>query len=102
MQALLLLALYLLRTPGNVGNLGGWHIVGLAVRNAVELGLHRNIQRVGAKSYSPYEMEVRKRIFWSAYMLDRTMSLTLGRPFAVADHEIDVRVRHQPSSQVSY
>ncbi|KAH8705919.1 fungal-specific transcription factor domain-containing protein [Talaromyces proteolyticus] len=89
-QALLLLAIYLLRTPGSVSNLGSWHIIGLAVRCAVEMGLHRNFRGQQGKNHSLYSIEVRRRTFWSAYILDRAVSLTLGRPFALAEHDIDV------------
>ncbi|KAE8401021.1 fungal-specific transcription factor domain-containing protein [Aspergillus pseudonomiae] len=89
-QSLLLLALYILRTPGSVSNLGGWHIIGFAVRYAVELGIHRNITCVGPRAQDPYRIEIRRRVFWSAYVLDRAVSLTLGRPFALSESDIDV------------
>ncbi|KAE8337970.1 hypothetical protein BDV24DRAFT_139040 [Aspergillus arachidicola] len=89
-QSLLLLALYILRTPGSISNLGGWHIIGFAVRYAVELGMHRNIKCGGPRAQDPYHIEIRRRVFWSAYVLDRAVSLTLGRPFALSENDIDV------------
>ncbi|OGM45349.1 fungal specific transcription factor [Aspergillus bombycis] len=89
-QSLLLLALYILRTPGSISNLGGWHIIGFAVRYAVELGIHRNITCGGPRAQDPYRIEIRRRVFWSAYVLDRAVSLTLGRPFALSESDIDV------------
>ncbi|KAE8416450.1 fungal-specific transcription factor domain-containing protein [Aspergillus pseudocaelatus] len=89
-QSLLLLALYILRTPGSISSLGGWHIIGFAVRYAVELGMHRNIKCGGPRAQDPYRIEIRRRVFWSAYVLDRAVSLTLGRPFALSENDIDV------------
>ncbi|KAJ5618835.1 hypothetical protein N7510_002819 [Penicillium lagena] len=97
-QALLLIATYLLRTPTNLSSIGSWHLIGLAVRHAVELGLHRNLRGARARQLSAEDMEIRHRVFWSAYLLDRAVSLTLGRPFALADHDIDVPVRLLPFS----
>ncbi|CAG8890278.1 unnamed protein product [Penicillium egyptiacum] len=91
-QALLLIAVYLLRTPSNVSNLGSWHIIGLAIRHAVEMGLHRNLRDSRARQLNEDDLNLRNRVFWSAYVLDRAVSLTLGRPFALAEHEIDVPV----------
>ncbi|KAJ5447540.1 hypothetical protein N7445_002361 [Penicillium cf. griseofulvum] len=91
-QALLLIAMYLLRTPSNVSNLGSWHIIGLAIRHAVEMGLHRNLRDSRTRQLNSDDLNLRNRVFWSAYILDRAVSLTLGRPFALADHEIDVPV----------
>ncbi|KAF7557388.1 hypothetical protein G7Z17_g643 [Cylindrodendrum hubeiense] len=34
--------------------------------------------------------EMRKRCFWCLYNLDRTVSITLGRPVAIRDDEIDI------------
>ncbi|EXJ85720.1 hypothetical protein A1O1_06088 [Capronia coronata CBS 617.96] len=90
-QALLLLAIFSVRTSGSSGTLGGWHVLGLAMRMAVELGLHRK-SKPRDRRFDPYQRELRKRVFWTAYILDRTLCITLGRPFAVAEHEIDVEL----------
>ena len=91
MQALLLLCIFSLRASGSLGALGGWHVQGLAMRMAIELGLHRKAG-VNNKQLDPYRQELRNRVFWSGYLLDRTLCITLGRPFAVAEHEIDAQV----------
>jgi hypothetical protein len=36
------------------------------------------------------EKQHNQRIFWECYQLDRYSSTTLGRPFAIADHDIKV------------
>ncbi|KAL2697734.1 hypothetical protein AAEP93_011638 [Penicillium crustosum] len=64
-----------------------WFLVGTAARLALGMGLH------AASSYRKFPLHVqqrRKRIFFSIYMMDRLVSITLGRPFALHDDDIDV------------
>ncbi|CAG7953194.1 unnamed protein product [Penicillium nalgiovense] len=64
-----------------------WFLVGTAARLALGMGLH------AASSYHKFPLDVqqrRKRIFFSIYMMDRVVSITLGRPFALHDDDIDV------------
>lgn len=91
-QTLLLHAIYCLRAPRG---LSAWTHVGLAIRICVELGMHRKTPAPGGSSLGE---EMRKRIFWSCYCLDRQVSIILGRPFAVSDRDIDVEVCHPFSS----
>jgi len=42
--------------------------------------------------FSLLEGEMRKRIFWTCYCLDRQISIILGRPFALSDFDIDVEL----------
>ncbi|PPQ68485.1 hypothetical protein CVT25_008411 [Psilocybe cyanescens] len=87
-QAFLLLAVYSLRcTEGP----SVWHLVGIALRLSVELGLHRKASRQ-ARLRDPYTVELRRRIFWSAYGLDRFMALNMGRPLGIQDADIDVEL----------
>lgn len=64
---------------------------GLALRQCVELGLHRKIIWSKTKS-NPLKVELRKRVFWCSYNLDRAVAFTLGRPVGIADDDIDVEV----------
>ncbi|KAF5588774.1 transcription activator acu-15 [Fusarium pseudocircinatum] len=64
-----------------------WHLAGLAIRQCLELGLHKQ------RHVDRQNMEVddhRKRLFWSAYIFERKIALVLGRPFALSDEEIDL------------
>lgn len=87
-QLLLLLALYCLRGSKNPG---AWTLAGLAVRQCIELGLHRKT----AHQDVTMEVELKARIFWSCYYLDRGVSVALGRPPAISDGDIDVEVRKE-------
>ncbi|PSN74071.1 hypothetical protein BS50DRAFT_566967 [Corynespora cassiicola Philippines] len=64
-----------------------WLVSGQAVRAAVDLGLHREVPSAGASLMS---VEMRSRVFWSAYALDRNISITLGRPCAIREEDIDL------------
>lgn len=85
-QVLILLAIYSLRAPRGPG---AWTYVGLAMRACIELGMHR---KSDPKGCSLFENEMRKRIFWTCYCLDRQISIILGRPFAISDRDIDVEL----------
>ncbi|KAF9884230.1 hypothetical protein FE257_001962 [Aspergillus nanangensis] len=64
-----------------------WFLVGVAGRMAIGMGLHT------ASTYHTLDVEIaeyRKRIFFSLYMMDRVVSMALGRPFAMHDDDIDV------------
>lgn len=39
-----------------------------------------------------FDVEMRKRLFWSCYTFDRQVSIPLGRPFAISDRDIDVQL----------
>ncbi|CAK7232464.1 hypothetical protein SBRCBS47491_008280 [Sporothrix bragantina] len=83
-QTLMLLAIHCLRAPQGPG---AWTYVGLAMRIAIDLGLHR---RTAAMSRPSLDNELKKRLFWSCYNLDRQVSITLGRPFTISDRDIDL------------
>ncbi|KAJ6447276.1 restless-like transposase [Purpureocillium lavendulum] len=64
-----------------------WFLVGTAARLALGLGLHTP----SAYDGSPFNVQQRrKRIFFSIYMMDRVVSIALGRPFAIHDDDIEV------------
>ncbi|KAL3295207.1 flavin-binding monooxygenase [Colletotrichum asianum] len=85
-QALLCCAMYSLRSPIGVSI---WTLSGLAVRQCVELGLHRDIPWSKVES-NTLKTEVRRRVFWCSYNLDRACAVTLGRPVSITDEDIDV------------
>ncbi|OHF04186.1 fungal specific transcription factor domain-containing protein [Colletotrichum orchidophilum] len=86
-QFLLLLAVHGTRSPYGAG---AWSQVRYAVTLCIELGLHR--KQSNASSHIPRDLEVRRRVFWSCYCLDRMTSVVLGRTFAIADRDINVEL----------
>ncbi|KAF9024572.1 hypothetical protein BDZ89DRAFT_989186 [Hymenopellis radicata] len=66
-----------------------WTTVGTGIRMAQDVGAHRkrNYQRA---PQTKVEEELWKRAFWCLVCMDREMSLSLGRPCAIHDEDIDV------------
>jgi hypothetical protein len=83
-QILLLLSIYNLRSPRGPG---AWTFAGLAMRQCIEMGLHRQ-----TRIKWPLIEEMRRRVFWTGYCLDRQVSIILGRPFSISDRDIDVEL----------
>jgi hypothetical protein len=84
-QGLLLLSTFAINEPQI---LNAWMVSGLAMRLAIELGLHRNV----GSEFTLFRSEMRKRVFWAAYVLDRNISITLGRPLSIQDKDINVEL----------
>lgn len=61
---------------------------GLVVRMAYHLGLHRCPRRY--PNFSPHDVSMRKRIWWSFYCLERMVCQALGLPLDVQDDDVDV------------
>ncbi|KAJ5155808.1 hypothetical protein N7492_008611 [Penicillium capsulatum] len=59
--------------------------VGIALRSALRLGLHRSV----AAEFNPIERELRKRIFWVVRKMDVYVSTLLGLPQMLSDDDID-------------
>lgn len=96
LQAVLLLAGYALLRPVSPGL---WYIVGVAVRLAVDLGLHyedseaKEVKKDGKEGKRQWSRELRRRLWWCVYSLDRLVSTCVGRPFGIADEVISTKVR---------
>lgn len=61
---------------------------GSVVRMAYHLGLHRCPRRY--PNFSPHEVAMRKRVWWSFYCLERLVCQALGLPLDVQDDDVDV------------
>lgn len=105
LQAVLLLASFALLRPVAPGL---WYIAGIAMRLAVDLGLHYedNSDSAGLDD-APSDSEVvnsgvvlpdakergrrqwlrdmRRRLWWCVYSIDRLVSICVGRPFGITD-----------------
>ncbi|CAO3592478.1 unnamed protein product [Absidia cylindrospora] len=64
-----------------------WLATSIAVKMAQDLGLHRSNSQWTLPSKSA---EARKRLWWSAYIIDRWVCASLGRPLAVNDADCDL------------
>jgi hypothetical protein len=113
LQAVLLLAGFALLRPVAPGL---WYIIGVAVRLAVDLGLHyedgndievpmsdlprdkketdedtARLQRertIRERGRREYIRDYRRRLWWCTYSLDRLVSTCVGRPFGITDQVV--------------
>lgn len=87
-QARLIQVLYLLTTSRFNQ---AWYVFGTAIQLISALGLHRRAGRkpreVPKGNY--IEMQLRKRTFWTAYILDKYLGVIFGRPRHYNDEDID-------------
>ncbi|KAJ5171307.1 uncharacterized protein N7500_004090 [Penicillium coprophilum] len=61
---------------------------GVITRTAFHLGLHRCPRRFSC--FDNEEADIRCRLFWSIYSLERYLSQALGIPLSIRDDDIDV------------
>ena len=61
---------------------------GLITRIAFQLGLHRCPSRF--KQFSVADADMRRRLFWAIYSLERYLSQSLGLPLDIKDDDVDV------------
>ncbi|KAL2060212.1 hypothetical protein VTL71DRAFT_9607 [Oculimacula yallundae] len=66
-----------------------WHFLGTAMRRLVSLGFHREPEV--HDHMTAEEIDVRRWLFWSAYILDRQISSTMDRPFSIQDSDITLK-----------
>ncbi|CAE6422895.1 unnamed protein product [Rhizoctonia solani] len=66
-----------------------WIIVGLGLRSAQDVGMHRRRVPPPGENLS-IEDEMKKRAFWALLFLDRTTGMQMGRPSAIQDVDLDL------------
>lgn len=67
-----------------------WYSFGTALQVVTALGLHRKFPvKLSKNGCSHFELELRKRVFWSVYTLDKYLSIMFGRPRLLHDEDID-------------
>lgn len=83
LEGMLLLTLFQLRSskPAEI-----WSIIGITMRHAISLGLHRKFG--GSRSLD----QRRKRLFWTIFMLEQSIARTMGRPMSISNRDIDVEL----------
>ncbi|KAK5105866.1 hypothetical protein LTR62_001953 [Meristemomyces frigidus] len=89
-QACLLLGLYSL--PVDASGLG-YIYLNLAIKLAIQNGMHR---RSEPGAFSPGDEHVRRRVWWSAYCMERKIGIYHGRPASIHRDDVDVDL---PSDQ---
>ncbi|UKZ91391.1 uncharacterized protein TrAFT101_006372 [Trichoderma asperellum] len=68
-----------------------WHYLGIATNMIIDLGIHSEISTLTfQKALSPEDVEIRRRVFWSAFVLDKVQSIYQGRPARLRDMDCSV------------
>ncbi|THC88359.1 hypothetical protein EYZ11_012196 [Aspergillus tanneri] len=81
-QALLLLSNYAQKR--NKPNTG-WNFLGLAVRMAMSLGLHKEFH---GWNISLLQREIRRRLWWGVFIFDSGAAKTFGRPILLPEDRV--------------
>ena len=82
----LVFAIQFLQATGNLH--GGHSFVGIALRSALRMGLHRHLPHA---ALPPVEDETRRRLFHTIRSMDIYLSTTLGLPLLLQDKDVDQR-----------
>ncbi|KAI5917950.1 fungal-specific transcription factor domain-containing protein [Camillea tinctor] len=83
LQALLFMILFI-QSISNLSTCYGF--VGIALRSALRMGLHRHLPNV---QLNPIEIETRRRVFYICRQMDTYVSALLGFPLLLNDDDID-------------
>lgn len=69
-----------------------WTYISTASRMSQAIGLHR----VASKQEQDFNPETRQKVklFWAMYILEKNLSLQLGRSSTLRDHDITVPLKH--------
>lgn len=82
LQTICFMVLFL-QSTANLGTC--YSHVGIALRAATRLGLHRNVKA----NFDPVERECRKRMFWAIRNMDSYVSAMIGLPQMLSEDDID-------------
>ncbi|CAI7597913.1 unnamed protein product [Penicillium glandicola] len=72
--------------PSTKNRDAGYNLLGVALRMAVNMGLHRSF---AGSVLHPRVRELRNRLWWSVYVAERLFSIEMGRPLSINDAEIN-------------
>ncbi|KAI7863659.1 fungal-specific transcription factor domain-containing protein, partial [Spinellus fusiger] len=87
-QAALLMTLYLDLEEGDVESIQ-WCTLGSAIRMAQDLGMHRSCAHWNLPAI---DIEIRHRVFYACYILDRWIGARAGKPLTILDRDFDTAV----------
>ncbi|RDW85979.1 hypothetical protein BP5796_04304 [Coleophoma crateriformis] len=88
LQATLLLTLWMTRVSKVADNAHLWQVSRFAMSMAIELGCHRNNPRW---EFGSVEREIRNRVWWTTYGLERMIAVVTGRVLSLRNQAIDAR-----------
>ncbi|KOS37344.1 hypothetical protein ACN38_g11873 [Penicillium nordicum] len=77
-----------------------WYSFGTTMQIVTALGLHRKgPAKASNNGCSHLELELRRRIFWSVYTLDKYLSIMFGRPRLLHDEDIDQELPEETNDE---
>ncbi|KAI8980911.1 fungal-specific transcription factor domain-containing protein [Pilobolus umbonatus] len=62
-----------------------WMYGGIAIRMALELGLHEDHEEEDADQEELFDQEMKRRLFWSVFCIDKFSSASSGKPSSLDD-----------------
>ncbi|KAH8671746.1 fungal-specific transcription factor domain-containing protein [Xylariales sp. PMI_506] len=87
LQCLLLVLIFTMHNPHV--KLNPWYLNYQCIAATLDLGLQRNI--TAGMGMSLMEQEMRTRIFWVVFAIDRTIATIMGRPIGLRDEACELR-----------
>lgn len=88
LQCILLLLIFTVHSP--YMRLNVWYLNYHCIAAVLELGLQRDVTM--SSGISLLDQEMRTRVFWTIFTLDRTIATMMGRPIGLRDEACDLRV----------
>ncbi|KAL5401387.1 hypothetical protein PMIN06_011920 [Paraphaeosphaeria minitans] len=71
-----------------------WLYAGLAFRMIVDLGMHVESPKLTShRKFSDEDSEIRRRVFWAAFVVDKIQSLYQGRPVTIKESDTLVPIK---------
>lgn len=72
-----------------------WLYIGMAIRMAQDLGLHKNADQwthSGASLFTRVELQERRRIWYACVIMDKYVSTYVGRPLCILERDFDTEL----------
>ncbi|KAF9739172.1 hypothetical protein PMIN06_002285 [Paraphaeosphaeria minitans] len=88
LQCILLLLIFTMHSP--YMRLNVWYLNYHCIAAVLELGLQRDVTT--SSGISLLDQEMRTRVFWTIFTLDRTIATMMGRPIGLRDEACDLRL----------
>lgn len=81
-----------------------WTYIGMAIRMAQDLGMHRSAdgwarRELGGKLFTDAELQTRRRIWYSCVVMDKYVSSYIGRPLAIFERDFDTQLPSESDAE---
>ncbi|CAN9473973.1 unnamed protein product [Alternaria alternata] len=93
LQCMLLLLLFTMYSPHMQLNV--WNLNYQCLAAVIDLGLQRHVAI--SAGISQLEQDMRTRIFWTVFTIDRTIATMMGRPIGLRDEACELRLPQVPT-----